>query len=208
MVGAVINEALRLFTILPFIAKCVPRESSPQPLKLSNNSTHMIPSNTLILINTSAIHRHPRHWPRKPNAPVSAKLNPLADFNPEFWLKDGQLSEDKRTRDPATGFLLPNPGTFVPFSDGIRGCLGKKFALVELVALVSRIFGKYSVEMAVEEDVAALNTREKRKTAWEKARRRTETALYKGVAFKLSLRLASKMPVVFVERGKELFVNL
>lgn len=209
MVGAVINGALRLFSVLPFLPKCVPPGSSPQPLKLSNDRTHMIPANTLILINTSAIHRHPQYWPRPGPDPDrgSAIDDPVLDFNPGFWLEGQSDHGEKSGRDPTTGFLHPAPGTFVPFSDGARDCIGKKFAIVELVAMVIRIFREHSVELAVA-DGAPLDDFASRAAAWATARASAERELGEGIEFKMSLRLAGKVPVCFVKRGEEQFADV
>ncbi|KAK4033144.1 hypothetical protein C8A01DRAFT_19880, partial [Parachaetomium inaequale] len=37
---------------------------------------------------------------------------------------------------------------FVPFSEGVRVCLGRKFAEVEMAAVVSKLFSEYTVEIA------------------------------------------------------------
>lgn len=55
-VGAVINEALRLFTVLQFIPKRSP--ATPHLFPLGNKKC-VIPAHTLILVNTSAMHRQP-----------------------------------------------------------------------------------------------------------------------------------------------------
>ena len=200
MVGAVINETMRLFTVLPFLAKSVPPESTPQPLRLSNDYTHMVPVNTLILINTSAVHRHPQYWPDETSARNIAYHNPVAAFNPHRWLTCRERQMGGRESGKPSGSLHPAPGTYIPFSDGIRGCIGKKFALVELVALVTRIFSRYSVELAIE-DVDLAKGDDKR-TLWNRARWRVEKEMYEGISFKTSLKLGGKVPIVFMKRDR------
>lgn len=72
LVGAVINETLRLFTILPYIPKKTPR--NPQTISVGNQ-VHVLPANTLILISTSATHRHPKYWP-EPQNPLGGESPP------------------------------------------------------------------------------------------------------------------------------------
>ena len=82
-VGAVINETSRLFTVLPYLPKLSPPR--PHVLDLSDKR-YVLPAKTLVLINTSAIHRHPAVWPqtsqRSPLAAANAP-NPVASFNPD-----------------------------------------------------------------------------------------------------------------------------
>ena len=40
----------------------------------------------------------------------------------------------------------PYNGSFIPFSIGNRGCIGKKFALVEFTAIMLGLFREMSVE--------------------------------------------------------------
>ena len=199
MVGAVINETMRLFTVLPFLGKCLPPASAPQPLKLSSGHTHMVPVNTLILVNTSAVHRHPQYWPDPTPAQNIAHHNPVAAFNPRRWSNEHQCQTIYHEYKKPSGLLRPAPGTYIPFSDGIRGCIGKKFAVVELVALVARIFSRYSVNLATKD--VDLDKGEDKTTSWNEARRKVEKEMYEGITFKTSLKLGSKIPLVFSKRG-------
>jgi len=194
-VGAVINEALRLFSVLQFIAKRSPATPHLLPLMSKNN---VIPADTLILINTSAIHRHPDIWPsHNPSSGTALSASSsVDDYNPGLWLhppadsKGGHLSDQ---------FLKPIPGGYLPFSDGNRGCLGKRFALVELVALVTRIFKDFSVELITDCDANASD--DTRSARWRDAREAAVTGLSRGVEFKMGLRMTGEVPVRFVRRN-------
>lgn len=195
-VGAVINEGLRLFTVLPYIPKTV--TETPQPVVV-NGRTHVVPANTLVLINTSAVHRHPQHWPDPPGRLGGNKPHPVAAFNPSRWFQHTANG---------TEFLHPKPGSFIPFSDGPRACLGRRFGLVELCALVTRIFSEYSVELAVE-GLGPDASRQEKRTGWERARSRAEDEMSSGVAFAtVALRLVGTVPISFVKRGQEKFAGL
>ena len=199
-VGAVINETSRLFTVLPFLPKKIP--PTPQSLNLDNKN-YVLPPNMLVLINTSAVHRHPSFWPKPQQQNSSTTSNPshpVASFNPAYWLNPPTAEDDEEKRE---SFLHPRPGTFIPFSDGNRGCLGKRFALVEMVAVVARVFSEYSIELAV--DSAENASEEEVKSEWEKARKKAEYELSAGVEFKLSLRMTGKVPVRFFKRNKGKF---
>ena len=90
----------------------------------------------------------------------------------------------------------------MPFSDGSRGCLGRAFALVELCAVVARLFAQHSVELAVEGIAPDASEREKQ-AAWEVARERAAHEMSHGVEFHMSLRMTKVVRVRFVERGEE-----
>lgn len=198
-VGAVIHEASRLFTVLPILPKLSPE--SAYPLTIANER-YLIPPRTLILINTSAVHRHPTSWPTPPSngmMDIGSTSNPVHAFNPGYWLHRYADGKDAATLDQ---FLRPKPGSFVPFSDGSRACLGKRFALVELVAIVTRIFKSYSAELVVDCDGdASLGERTAR---WREARDAAADQLFEGVEFKMSLRMVGKVPIKFVERGTKM----
>lgn len=198
MVGAVINESLRLFTVLPFIPKHIP-DGPPQSFNVAGR-IHNLPLGTLVLINTSALHRHPKYWPQT-GAEASSKdnRNPVAAFNPDSWFRTD--SSDAEPQQGARRLRRPQEGSFMPFSDGSRGCLGKKFALVELCGVVTRIFSEYTVELALdgipeEKDDNIEGTRR-----WREARERAEHQMSAGVEFKMSLRLAGTVPLNFIKRG-------
>ena len=42
-------------------------------------------------------------------------------------------------------FISPDPGTFIPWADGPRECVGRKFSQVEFVAVLASLFHKYRV---------------------------------------------------------------
>ncbi|MCJ1245731.1 hypothetical protein MMC30_002935 [Trapelia coarctata] len=196
MIGAVINEVLRLYTVLPFILKAAAEDSPPIVV---DGRSHVVPPGTIVLVNTSASHRNPKYWPEPQGALAGAKPHPVAVFNPSIWLKS-----DKAT---GGGPWLPKTGSFLPFSDGSRGCLGTRFSMVELCAVVTRIFQEYSVELAVK-GLKPDPSEVEKKLAWEKAKTSAEYALSSGVRFEMSLRMESKLPIEFVRRGHEKFAGL
>lgn len=189
LVGAVINETLRLFTVLPFLPKSTPETSQTIYIK---GQHHLLPAKTLILINTSATHRHPKYWP-SPQGPLGGKKpHPVSSFNPGYWLqRQSERGGDK--------FLRPKAGSFIPFSDGGRGCLGRQFAMVELCAQLMRIFAEYSVHLVVEGRGATAGGAEGTK-AWEEVRRRAEDQMSQGVVFDMTLRPKEMVPVRFLRR--------
>jgi len=198
-VGAVVNEALRLYPVLPFILKAT--REQPQSL-LVNGKSHIIPPDTFILLNTSAAHRNPKYWSEPHEFLTGPRPNTLAAFNPSAWLgRDNSGTQSQRH------FNFPKPGSFIPFSDGSRGCLGTRFAMVELCTVVARIFSELTVELNVEgltEDADIIE----REKSWEKARTCAEGELASGVVFEMSLRMEGRIPVLFSKKGEEKFAGL
>ena len=199
LVGAIINEVLRLFTVLPFILKA--NQGQETQTIVVDGWRHTIPPETLILINTSATHRNPRYWPEPSEEDLDEPApHVLAAFNPWMWLDDqAALGVNSKVRRS----LKPEAGAFVPFSGGSRGCLGYKFALVELCAVVVSIFATHTVELAFPVE-GTDDSKDAYLGKWEEAKMRVTQQLNSdGVRFQMSLRMEGTAPLRFVKRGEE-----
>ena len=110
----------------------------------------------------------------------------------------------------APGFYKPPKGAYIPFSEGYRSCLGRRFAQVELLAAIAVIFKTYSVELAVDqwasdEEVERMD-REQKAGVWEKARREVERQMRDDLAMVITLKLGKgHVPLRLVKRGAERF---
>ena len=189
-VGAVMHETLRLYSVLPFYPKTTRRE--PKTLTIKNR-TYTVPANTLILMNTSATHRNPKYWPASVPLAEDGPPYPVSSFDPSRWLEGSNLVS-----------LNPVPGSYIPFSDGPRACMGKRFAQAQFCAVMASIFKNYSVELVID-DSQALADGSKR-TLWEKAKRDAEQKLSTGVGFLMSLKMKGTIPLRLVKRGEEQWV--
>jgi len=125
-------------------------------------------------------------------------------------------------RDTAATLFRPPRGAYIPFSEGARGCLGRRFAQIEVLAVLAVIFREYSVELAVDSDsdsdsdgtasgdreedpVAAMNEAQRREV-WGKARSHAEDLLKTGMGTIITLQMRKgKIPMRFVKRGGERF---
>ncbi|KAL9602078.1 MAG: hypothetical protein Q9219_002074 [cf. Caloplaca sp. 3 TL-2023] len=236
MAGAVLAEELRLIPPVPAIPKCVPSNSPPQPL-LINGKEYYIPSSTYINLIAVAAHRNPKSWPAGPPAdpdhpahPTSNTDNDLEEFKPERWLRGdekaalldsasdgGETTASEDAPNTSTGTNVssnlhrPPRGAYIPFSEGYRACLGRRFAQTEVLAVLAVIFKYYSVELAVDgyasdEEVAGMGA-EGKKEVWEKVRGEVwETLREKmGMVFSMQLREGAKVELRFVKRGRERF---
>lgn len=81
--------------------------------------------------------------------------NDLEEFKPQHWMLPNcaPISETSKVSHNklSSRLFTPVPGSFIPFSDGQRNCLGKHFAQVEILAALAVIFSQCSVEFAVDE---------------------------------------------------------
>ncbi|KAI1799847.1 cytochrome P450 [Daldinia bambusicola] len=207
-VGAVVNETLRLFTVIPILPKRVPPKGPWLSITVKGQQ-YQLPPNTIALVNTSAAHRHPAYWRNKPAGKAQDKRSSwsdirsdpcqrpyaVADFDLSRWLDLG--SADKiRTQTDSANFLKPRAGTFIPFSEGSRGCFGRRFAMVEVCAVVATLFKTHSVELVIDARNGLVGEEE----AWLGARKRAALALSEGTKFDTSLRVMDIVPIGFVPR--------
>ncbi|TKA22403.1 hypothetical protein B0A50_07909 [Salinomyces thailandicus] len=231
MCGAVMNEELRLIPPVLGIPKSTP-EGKPQGLTLDGKYV-TVPGSCNITLNTAALHRNPKYWPH-------TSEQDLLTFRPERWLRDPrhpqhqhpeeeqkpkprsanekeaeaeeQEPEGPDTRpDTSASLHRPPRGSYIPFSDGHRSCLGRRFAQIEILAVLAVIFKTYSVELDVSEYIsdAELKTSASRdvKTAvWGKARAESERLLREGMGTIITVQMRrGRVPLRFVRRGEEKF---
>lgn len=199
--AAVMNEELRL--IAPTIT--IPKISSPKPQPLVvNGKSVLLPGCSMTRLCIHAVHRNPKYWPHSP--PRSAwesefafgnPDNDLEEFKPERWLH-GKL-----------GLYTPIKGSYIPFSEGQRACLGKRFAQVEILTALAVIFSEYSVELAVDEwatdEEFKEMTPEGRTKLWSMAAKKGHWALQNKMVSMITLQLSGAcIPVRFVKKGSEM----
>lgn len=163
MAGAVMNEQLRLIPPANYIPK-ITEKGKPQTLDVGGQRC-VLPQNTYISLVVPVAHRNPHQWPSP---------NDLEEFRPERWL----LPQDGN--EPAI-LYKPEKGAYLPFSEGHRSCIGRRFAQVEILAFLAFIFSQYSVELSVQEwhsdeEVARMNSLEKSRL-WVQAREKTEAQI-------------------------------
>ena len=175
----------------------------------------------MITLNTAALHRNPKYWPH-------TSEEDLDEFRPERWLLDPTKTStntdenayaeeegldfdgpDKRP-DTAASLYRPPKGAYIPFSDGYRSCLGRRFAQVEILAVLAVIFKTWSVELDVsafmtDEELNAASETQKRE-AWNKADSRARDLLKDGMWTIITIQMRKdKVPLRFVKRGSERF---
>ena len=237
MAGAVMNETLRLVPPVTMIPKSATKNQD-QPLNIDGKKC-VVPAGSYINLNSVAAHRNPKYWPTEPPSdpehpihPTSNTDNDLEEFRPERWLVDADPSQSTRSSSPGaedrnaetsdlglntaedtSSLFHPPKGAYIPFSEGYRACLGRRFAQVEVLTVLAVVFSQYSVELAVDqwatdEEVENMSAGERR-NVWDKARREVERLMRDGMGsiFTLQMR-GGKVPVRFVKRGGERFDGL
>lgn len=146
--GAVINEGLRLIPAVIAIPKEVKAGAGDQVLSVDGREI-IVPEGSFVHMNAFGVHRNPRYWKHGPSKRTSAATD-LNDFVPERWLPDAYTASAEHKAGSKTLYTPPR-GAFLAFSEGARACLGRRFALVELTAVLAAVFSRYSVELAVDE---------------------------------------------------------
>ncbi|GAA5910072.1 hypothetical protein JCM5296_007012 [Sporobolomyces johnsonii] len=121
---ATVQEGLRLAGPVSSVVKkaavdtWLPARTVPKDGEKSEETKVFVPSGSLIRANISGVHYGDEAWP-----------DPY-DFNPKRFLEKDW-----------------NRDSFYPFSSGMRGCIGRPFAMAELVAVVSAMLLKYRIEV-------------------------------------------------------------
>ena len=215
MAGAVLSEELRLIPPVVSIPKCV--REQPQQLTV-NGKKCVVPAGTYVSLVAPAAHRNPNCWPA--GAPLKENSirpdlnidNDLEEFKPERWFVN-QKDEAKEKEDTGdshldvpTSLYRPTRGAYIPFSEGARSCLGRRFAQVKVMAVLATIFSEYSVELALdgfagEEELRVMGADE-RQRVWEMAKQDAFRKLRENMRSLFTLQLRGEdVKVRFVRRG-------
>ena len=131
---AIMYETLRLYGSIVFIPKTTGPEA--QEITTSAGVQHILSSDTAVNINVQALHTDAKTW-----GPDSLL------WRPDRWLKPSPPVNQPGAVNES--FIEPVPGAFIPWADGPRVCLGKKFSQVEFVAVMASLFGRYRVKPVV-----------------------------------------------------------
>ncbi|KAI4193811.1 MAG: hypothetical protein LQ346_003821 [Caloplaca aetnensis] len=213
--GAVISETLRLYHPVAWYARKSVRETCVTD---SQGGSHMIPANTIVMIDVAALGRHPRYWPSSSSAAASEtagtgtgtqqekqekqqQTSPALDFDPSRWLKStNAASEDPNDEDQGIG----KEAASFPFSAGHRMCPGKRFAEVEMCAMLARFFRQFSLRLVPDAgDVEHAGSGSIHDgAAWLERRTRERAAdkLFRGLGFGHGIYPKGHVPFEIVRR--------
>ncbi|KAL0257801.1 putative P450 monooxygenase [Diplodia seriata] len=216
MPAAVINETLRMIPAVVGIPKRT-MKGSPQTLTVEGQD-YVVPEDTLISIDTPGAHNNPRYWPARPDISALPPGDELEQFKPERWIVDENnqpfVGAGGAASGKATQLFKPAPGAFVPFSEGHRSCMGRRFAQVESISIIAALMQTHSVELAVDEfaDDAAVAGMPRggpeRKEVWQKAADKGSDVLKNGLGTIITLQMRKgHVPLRVVKRGEERFFS-
>ncbi|KAJ3484828.1 hypothetical protein NLI96_g5371 [Meripilus lineatus] len=153
--NAILNEALRMFPPVNGIPKFSAEDTV---LPMTNSSGEKVfvpvPKGSNITLHTPGLHYNPKYWP-DPHT-----------FNPSRFLGDW----------PRDAFL--------PFSGGVRSCLGRRFAELESIVALTMFFSKYRVEIKEEPQFAGETFEQKKERVLDTMPRLTITPVRIPLVFK------------------------
>ena len=135
-------ETMRLYPPVTSI----PKWTGNTPSRLVHGDrTYVLPPKVSVTLDANALHYSEEYWGKD-----------VREFHPQRW--DARNAESFLAQNADLPGLSvsgleyrsvhkPVRGAYIPFSDGFRACLGKKFAQVEFVVAMAVLFGRYRVEL-------------------------------------------------------------
>lgn len=223
MPAAVMNETMRIIPPVIGIPKSTAPDA-PQSLNIGDKRV-VVPQDCSMVLNTGGLHFNPKYWPPVADSKTGAATYDAGQFKPERWILDGsqvgsQQADDGDDEylkdggpagpDTSANLFKPQKGAYIPFSEGFRSCIGRRFAQTETLAVLTYIFRYYSVELAVDQwadasTVERMNTAE-RHEVWQKAHDRAAGLLETHMQSRITLQMrGATVPLRLVKRGQEWF---
>ncbi|KAJ4304334.1 hypothetical protein N0V88_001947 [Collariella sp. IMI 366227] len=173
------HETMRLFPVQPVILRWV--DNKTQTIRTQEDrAAHILPPETVVDVNCVALHRNPKYWGSEAD-----------QFRPQRW--DGRANRDDGPQAPKRRYATVKspkvPGAFMPFGEGVRACLGRKFAEVETAAVVTTLFSEHNVGIALMDG-------ESEAEAIERAKR-----IVAGSSNQMAMAIRRDIKLVWTRRG-------
>ncbi|XP_049543071.1 cytochrome P450 315a1, mitochondrial [Anopheles darlingi] len=122
-VNGVVRETLRLYPIAPFVGRFAEADAS--------FGGYHLPKDTLVLLSLYSAGRDARFF----SAPD--------EFNPYRWQRSS--GSEPSAASPATPMATPSAS--LPFAIGVRSCVGRKIALLQMEYLLSLLLKEFELEL-------------------------------------------------------------
>ncbi|KAF7894957.1 hypothetical protein EAF00_006771 [Botryotinia globosa] len=130
--------------------------SHEQTLEI-NGQSYVLPPHTTVHCSIPALHAHPKYWGSEPLAWNHSRFISMSSTS--------TLAENPSTQDFDKEKVEGDTSDhFMPFAWGQRVCPGKKFAQVELVAVLAALFKDWRVEVVPKDGETGEQARER---AWK-----------------------------------------
>jgi cytochrome P450 len=239
MTGAVLHEQLRLVPPVTTIPKSVLGEDQGLVIDGKRVTVPARTSIGLISTGAHRNPKYWPHGPptdpSNPGHPICNLDNDLEEFKPERWLlgehekppriiadteftrfsttnndSSGASTQAAENDTPHTSLFRPPRGAYIPFSEGHRSCLGRRFGQIEILAVLAVIFSRHSVELAVDDFATDQEidrmTMAERKEVWDRAARRATDLMNNSLTQIITLKMSDNhVPLRFVKKGEERF---
>ncbi|KAL4907685.1 hypothetical protein BDW74DRAFT_189130 [Aspergillus multicolor] len=145
---AVVLETLRLYPPIPALPKSAAHETGTTLYLPETKRTLHLPKGTMVVPSILATQVHPKYWPDDPNV-----------WKPTRWIELNNPTKQNSSRNDgipearlATEELIqPYPGTYLPWSAGVQYCPGRKFAQVEIVAVVAALLRGHRLRVEMQD---------------------------------------------------------
>ncbi|KAJ3484829.1 hypothetical protein NLI96_g5370 [Meripilus lineatus] len=153
--NAILNETLRMFPPVPGIPKYSAEDTVlPMTNSFGEKVLVPVPKGSNIILQTAGLHYNPKYWP-DPHT-----------FKPSRFL--GNWPRD----------------AFLPFSGGVRSCLGRRFAELESIVTLTMFISKYRVGIKDEPQFAGETFEQKKERVLDTIPRLTLTPVRIPLVFK------------------------
>ncbi|OQR84955.1 hypothetical protein ACHHYP_12519 [Achlya hypogyna] len=123
---AVIHETLRLFPTVPLVTM---RESQTDDyVPLTDAAPFFMPKGGQVTFTVGAIHRNPQYWSQPDVFLPDRFVDGTAAYAADKALREGK----------------GNTFFYLPFSAGVKNCIGKRFAIAEMQTVLALLIPKYA----------------------------------------------------------------
>ena len=190
--GAVQKEVLYLYNPGSFLMRTTVEAVTVVD---SNGQSHVLPKDTLALINNAAAARNPTVWKKphvSPERRTALSDSPALFFNPDRWLGTDDRPDSTEAKDK-------NIPAWYAFGAGGRACPGRAFAQIEMTSVMATLLKDYSLELIVDKKTLR-ECHDNKQLAWEQTRDKAIKMMYDDIEANISIGLMKELPIRISKR--------